>query len=71
MLDFGENRSNLIRRVLAEVSDQTFEYESSEIIQSLFESKILDTKFKDRKLNKKTFFPNSHNYIKRWKKNDE
>jgi len=74
MLDFSKNRSNLIRRVLAEVSGQEFEYESSEIIQALMETDLPEVNFKKRKLEESvqsSFFSNSHNYIKKVRKDDK
>jgi hypothetical protein len=71
MLDFSKNKSELIKRVLAEASDQEFEYEASEIIQSLMETDLPQVAFKSRKLEESTFFSNSHNYIKRVGKKDD
>jgi hypothetical protein len=71
MLDFSKNKSELIKRVLAEASDQEFEYEASEIIQSLMETDLPQVAFKSRKLEESAFFSNSHNYIKRVGKKDD
>jgi len=74
MLDFSKNRSELIKRVLAEASDQEFDYEASEIIQALMETDLPEVNFKKRKLkelNESSFFSNSHNYIKKVGKKDD
>jgi hypothetical protein len=74
MLNIREDRDKMIHKIIESITEE-FEYEPSEIITTLFESKKINPKekqaFKDRKLKKKPieFFSNSKNYIKR-KNND-
>jgi hypothetical protein len=69
MLNLPEKRAKLIRRALEEAKkyNSNFEYEPSELLESLFEKKIQpETKsFKDRKLQEDTIFPNINEYLKK------
>ncbi len=83
MLNLKENRDRLIERALKAIEEsednlEEFEYEPSEIINALFESKEVTSPraFKDRKLSKvkkkqAPFFSNSNNYIKDKRKTDD
>ncbi len=83
MLQLRENRDKLIQRVINEVTaDAEFEFEPSDIIEALFESKEFnDTKakkFKAKKLEEsketqgiQAFFPDATSYIKRKKESHD
>ncbi len=67
MLNFRENRDQLIQKAIEEARVVEFEYKPSEIIKSLFEDNKFDT-FRDRKiksLQENTFFSNSSTYLKK------
>ncbi len=76
MLNLKENRDDLIKRVIESIKESErrpatdsiidFEYEPSEIINALFETRVSPNNFKHRKLEivEESFFPNSSSYIK-------